>query len=79
MTFFERLLPEYDKEMKSTRALLERVPDDKFTWKPHEKSMTLGRLAGHVAEMPNWATHTITLEGLDVSPGEKATLSVDLL
>ncbi len=45
MAIKEGLLPEYDMEMAATRAVLERVPDDKLDWQPHEKSMTLGRLA----------------------------------
>ena len=54
MPIAQMLLPEFDQEMKSTRKLLECVPDGKFDYKPHEKSMTLGRLAAHVAEMPNY-------------------------
>src|ERR1039458_772174 len=46
------LLPEFDLEMASARRTLERIPKDKLAWKPHEKSMTLGRLAGHIAELP---------------------------
>ena len=55
-------------EMAKTRVALERVPEDKFGWKPHEKSMTLGRLAGHIAEMPGWATPTIDTDSLDIAP-----------
>ena len=62
------LLPEFDMEMANTRKTLERIPEDKFGWKPHEKSMTLGRLAGHVAEMPAWAVPTVDLESLDIAP-----------
>ncbi len=69
MTISETLLPEFDQEMAKTRKLLECVPDDKFAWKPHEKSMTLGRLAGHVAELPFWAVNTIRLSSLDITPG----------
>ena len=56
MTISELLLPEFDKEMISTRKILDRVPDDKMDYKPHEKSMALGRLASHVAEMAQWGT-----------------------
>jgi uncharacterized damage-inducible protein DinB len=59
-------LPEFNNEMAITRRLLERVPDRKFDWKPHEKSGTLGWLAGHVAIMPMWAIVTLTTDGLDV-------------
>ncbi len=71
MSISQTLLPEFDQEMASTRKILERVPEDKFTYKPHEKSMTLGRLAGHIAEMPSWAVHTMQLEVLEMQPGEK--------
>ncbi len=68
MTFAERLLLEYDEEMGKTRKMLERVPDDKLGWKPHEKSMTLGRLASHVADFPTWALTTIQVDTLDIKP-----------
>jgi len=68
MTLSEGLLPEFDQEMVSTRKTLERVPDGQFGWKPHEKSMTLGRLASHVAESPGWAATTIETDSLDLAP-----------
>lgn len=71
MPIAQTLLPEFDQEMKSTRKLLECVPDGKFDYKPHEKSMTLGRLAAHVAEMPNYMISTLTLEKLDFTGEEK--------
>ena len=66
MSFSETLLPEFDEEMSNTRKLLACVPDGKFDYKPHEKSMTLGRLASHVAEMPSWAAYTLASETLDL-------------
>jgi len=71
MSFSEALLPEFDREMASTRKILVCVPDALFTWKPHEKSMALGRLASHVAEMPAWAEHTINTERLVIAPDAK--------
>ncbi len=68
MAFNTALLPEFDDEMAILRKMLERVPDDKFAWKPHEKSMTLGRLATHLAEIPGWATYTISMDSLDLAP-----------
>ena len=56
MPLSETLLPEFDAEMATTRRTLERIPEDKLTWKPHEKSMLLGRLAGHLAELPGFAS-----------------------
>lgn len=54
----ESLLQEVHEEAKATRKVLERVPEDKFGWAPHPKSMTLGRLAAHLAEMPGWGIVT---------------------
>ena len=68
MAINQALLPEFDQEMANTRKVLERVPDSNFAWKPHEKSMTLGRLAMHVAEIPDWAIETINRDSLDVQP-----------
>jgi uncharacterized damage-inducible protein DinB len=67
----EAFLNEFDEEMKNTRKLLERVPDGKFDYKPHEKSMELGRLASHVAELPGWVKETMTLELLVIQPGQQ--------
>lgn len=69
MSIVEALLPEFDREMGLTRRLLERVPDGQFSWQPHEKSMTLGRLAEHLAELPIWARVTITDSGIDMASG----------
>ncbi len=68
MALSEALLPEFDHEMANTRKTLERVPDDKFAWKPHEKSGTMGWLAGHLANIPSWANFTINQDSLDLAP-----------
>ena len=52
-------LKEFDSEMASTRKLLERVPGDKGTWKPHPKSFALGHLAQLVAWMPGWIARSL--------------------
>jgi uncharacterized damage-inducible protein DinB len=54
MALKDALLAEFDHEMGTTRKLLERVPDDKLAWRPHEKSMTLGALATHIGSLPQW-------------------------
>jgi len=64
----ELLLPEFDQELTLTRNTLERIPDGRFDWKPHDKSMTLGRLAGHLAELPSWAIMSIRQDELDIAP-----------
>ena len=69
MSISQALLPEFDQEMANTRKLLERYPDGKGEYKPHPKSMALGRLAGHVAELPGWAKNTLEVEVLELHPG----------
>jgi uncharacterized damage-inducible protein DinB len=57
--------------MANTRKMLERVPDGKFEFKPHQKSMTLGRLAAHTGEIPSYASATIRVERMDFTGEEK--------
>jgi uncharacterized damage-inducible protein DinB len=66
MTFAERIVLEYDDEMKKARTMLERVPGDTLAWKPHAKSMSLGQLANHVADFPNWAMTCVQVDTLDI-------------
>ena len=68
MSVKDTILPEFDMEMDNTRRTLERVPDDKFSWKPHEKSGTLGWLATHVATIPHWAKMTMEQDSLNLAP-----------
>ena len=63
----EQFIAEMEAEAKNTRKMLERVPVDKLTWQPHEKSMMLGRLASHVAELPSWITMTINTDEFDLA------------
>jgi uncharacterized damage-inducible protein DinB len=65
MSMIQMFLKELDMEAKTTRKMLERVPDDKFDWQPHPKSMTIRRLATHIAELPSWITMTLTTSELD--------------
>lgn len=71
MTIADSLLPEFDHEMATTRRLLERVPEDRFAWQPHGKSMTLGRLASHLSEIPEWGYEACTADEIDVAPEGK--------
>src|SRR5437016_4835631 len=75
MPFSQTLLPEFEAEMKNTRKLLECVPDGKFEYQPHPKSMTLGRLASHVAELPSWTTFTLDREVLELGPDFKPDIA----
>jgi uncharacterized damage-inducible protein DinB len=68
MALNEALLPEFDKEMAGTRKSLERVPDDKFDWKPHAKSMTFRQLALHLALFPSWMMMTLENASFDYAP-----------
>src|SRR5580693_1758867 len=68
MTIGQSMLGEFDQEMQNTRKTLERVPDEKWNWKPHEKSGTVGWLAGHIATMPGWIGMTLQTEELDYAP-----------
>ena len=73
MPISQMMLPEFDHEMANTRKTLERVPDDKFDWKPHQKSMTLGGLATHLSNIPSWTKNTFEANELDLAPaGQEA-------
>ena len=65
MNIIQLLSQELEKEAATTRKMLERVPADKFNWKPHEKSMSLQALATHVAELPGWISMTLATDELD--------------
>jgi uncharacterized damage-inducible protein DinB len=71
MALADALLPEFDREMGVTRRLLERVPDGQFAWQPHPKSMSLGRLAEHLAELPQWVGATVTQSSLDLASARR--------
>src|ERR671933_261682 len=68
MAISNALLPEFDHEMANTRKTLERVPEDRFDWKPHEKSTALGGLATHIANLPSWASLAIKQSEFDMAP-----------
>jgi uncharacterized damage-inducible protein DinB len=67
MVIKDALLAEYDHEMGTTRKLLERLPDDKLAWRPHEKSMALGELASHLGNIPNWAANILGDASFDLA------------
>ncbi len=68
MKLTEQFLAEVEREAAPTRKTLERVPEGRNDWKPHEKSMQLGYLAQLVASMFGWATSMITLDEMDIAP-----------
>jgi uncharacterized damage-inducible protein DinB len=69
MGLSESLLPEFDIEMANTRKTIERVPYDKFDWKPHPKSTAMGGLATHMSNIPTWVGYTVDQDSLDLAPG----------
>lgn len=77
MPINELLLSEFDEEVKKTRATLERVPADKKEFAPHSKSMPLGRLAPHVAELGGFGVSVLTTPGLDFSQGSYKPLAFE--
>lgn len=64
-TIIKMFLKEMEQEAKTTHKMLACVPEDKYDWKPHEKSMTMIRLAAHVAELPTWVSMTLNTDELD--------------
>src|SRR5258708_18310879 len=68
MTIGQSMLSEFDQEMAGTRKTLERLPDQQWNWKPHDKSGTVGWLASHLATMPGWITMTLQTDQLDYAP-----------
>ncbi len=83
MPLNQPLIAELKHEGANTRKMLERVPAEHFDWQPHAKSMSLVKLASHVAEIPLWAEFTINMDELDLAAGNfipfKATSVVALL
>lgn len=68
MSYADTILPEFDQEMANTRKVLERVPEDKFDWRAHPKSNTIGWNANHLAEIPAWVEGTLRQLQWDIAP-----------
>lgn len=66
MSLSKMLLPEFDQEMAKTRTVLERTPDDRFSWKPHEKSFSFMEMANHLARLPGWGAATLGTDSMDL-------------
>lgn len=69
MALNEMLLPEFDREMAGTRKTLERVPYEKWDWKPHAKSTAMGGLATHLCNIATWTIYTMNQDSVDLTPG----------
>ena len=74
MTLQQFLLDELDREVARSRRALEHVPDGKYQWKPHDRSMIFGYLADMVATIPSWIAMEITLDELDVAPPQGSSV-----
>lgn len=77
MSLVPLFLKEMDREAATTRKMLSRIPDDKYNWKPHEKSMTVRRLATHIAELPGWITMVLTTDSLDFATRNAPPVVID--
>ena len=71
MSIAQALLPEFDHEMAGVRKTLERVPEEKFDWRPHPKSGAMGWLASHLATLPTMAVRAIEKDSYEIAPGGK--------
>ena len=74
MKLTEFLLAELDREVARSRRALEQVPEGKYDWKPHEKSMIFGYLADMVATIPSWIAMEVKKDELDVAPTDGSTM-----
>jgi uncharacterized damage-inducible protein DinB len=77
MNIIPMLLKEMEQEAQTTRKMLGRIPNNKFDWQPHERSMTVRSLATHIAELPAWVGFTINTEGLDFAASPYAPEKID--
>jgi uncharacterized damage-inducible protein DinB len=72
-------LAELDREVRPTRKMLERVPMERATWQPHPKSMPVGSLATHLANLPSWTVMTLNQDELDIAPVNAPPLKMEPL
>jgi len=77
MNLIDPVLAELAHESATTRRLLDRVPERHLAWKPHEKSMTLGRLATHIAEIPGWVGSIVETDEFDIGAGGYVPPTID--
>ena len=70
MSLSRSFMPEFEQEFANTRKMLELIPDDKLGWRPHEKSMELGRLAWHVSDFPDWCRDVLGKPGMSITSEE---------
>ncbi len=73
ITIKKAVFGDLDQEIKTTRTLLDRIPDERWDWKPHEKSMSLGELATHIANLPYWMITTLDDDSFDLAAVPEAS------
>ncbi len=82
MGMIDGMLMELTQEAENTRKTLERVPEEHFNWTPHPKSLEMGRLASHLAEIPGWVAATLNMDEMVIEEGYQpfsASNSAELL
>ncbi|MCE7921653.1 MAG: DinB family protein [Haliscomenobacteraceae bacterium CHB4] len=77
MTMIQMFLKELEQEALISRKMLSRIPDDKYDWRPHPKSMNIRSLATHIAELPTWITMTLTTDELDFASNPYKPLEIN--
>src|SRR4051812_26236042 len=77
MKIIDILLKEIEQEAQTTRKFLKLIPEDKYDWKPHPKSMNLQQLTTHIAELPAWVILALTTDGLDFAAVPYQPSSID--
>jgi uncharacterized damage-inducible protein DinB len=79
MTMHEFMLEEFNREVDRSRRALEQVPEGKYDWKPHERSMAFGYLTQLVATMPSWIAMQVSKDELDIAPTDGSTMKQEPL
>jgi len=76
-TIIKLMQKELEQEAQTTRKMLQRVPNDKYDWKPHSKSMTIRQLATHIAELPTWIPAVMNASELDFATSPYAPVTIN--
>jgi uncharacterized damage-inducible protein DinB len=77
MSLIQMLVKEMQQEAQTTRKMLERVPNDKYDWQPHPKSMTIRQLTTHIAELPTWVPLALTTDELDFATSPYSPVAIN--
>ncbi len=77
MSQIERLVKEMEQEAQTTRKMLERVPNERYDWQPHPKSMSIRQLTTHIAELPSWVSMVLKTDELDFASNPYAPVQIN--